>query len=271
MTYEGENINEKVSAIVKFSTICERYCEIYRSSSSSSSSSTSSSSSSSKLKKDDDNDKKMIQNCICIMINDATNMLSYSTDYGQSSSSSLAAYGDPEVYINIHSIIKFIKEKTLHSIACNRFNKWTGRVVRLLLQKKYVEQGKLGEMAIIPSRDARELLYWLYRERWIDYLEISKRNDFNPASTYYFWTLDKKRIIDNILNTNYKAMVNLRLRKSHEMVLSASQGFDINNDIMTNDDKDKYETEIERLKIVYARLDEGVFLLDDYIMLHELF
>ena len=205
------------------------------------------------------------------MVNDNTNMLSYFTDFGQSSSTPLQSYRDSEVFINIYSIVKFIKEKTLHSIACNRFNKWTGRVVRLLQQKKYVEQGKLGEMAIIPSRDARELLYWLYRERWIDYLEISKRSDFNPASTYYFWTLDRDRIITNILNTNYKAIVNLRLRKSHEMVLSASQGFDINNDIITNDDKDKYETEIERLKIVYARLDEGVILLDDYIMLHELF
>ena len=171
----------------------------------------------------------------------------------------------------LKSISIFIKEKTLHSIACNRFNKWTGRVVRLLLQKKYVEQGKLGDSAIIPPRDAREILYWLYRERWIDYLEISKRNDFNPASTYYFWTLDRDQITESILTTNYKAIVNLRLRKSHEMVLSASQGFDINYAIINNDDKDKYETEIERLKIVYTRLDEGVFLLDDYIMLHELF
>jgi len=55
------------------------------------------------------------------------------------------------------------------------------------------------------------------------------------------------------------------------MMLSASQGFDIDNNFMHNDDKDKYETETERLKLVYARLDEGVSILDDSIMLHELF
>ena len=76
------------------------------------------------------------------MIDDITNMLSYNTDYGQSLSSTLEFYEGTEVYINIYKIVKFIKEKTLHSIACNRFNKWTDRVVRLLLRKKYVEQGK---------------------------------------------------------------------------------------------------------------------------------
>ena len=126
-------------------------------------------------------------------------------------------------------------------------------------------------MAIIPARDARELIYKLYRERWIDYQEISKRSDFNPASTFYFWTLNREKIVSNLISSSYKAIVNLRLRKSHEMVLSASQGFDIDNNFMHNDDKDKYETETERLKLVYARLDEGVSILDDSIMLHELF
>ena len=124
-------------------------------------------------------------------------------------------------------------------------------------------------MAIIPSRDARELIYKLYREHWIDYQEISKRSDFNPASTYYFWTLDREKIVSNLLNSSYKAIINLRLRKTHEMIVSASQGFDVTNNIMYNDDKDKNET--ERLKLVYARLDEGVSILDDSILLHELF
>ena len=126
-------------------------------------------------------------------------------------------------------------------------------------------------MAIIPARDARELIYKLYREQWIDYQEISKRSDFNPASTFYFWTLNRDKIVSNLISSSYKAIVNLRLRKSHEMMLSASQGFDIDNNFMHNDDKDKYETETERLKLVYARLDEGVSILDDSIMLHELF
>lgn len=124
-------------------------------------------------------------------------------------------------------------------------------------------------MAIIPARDARELIYKLYRERWIDYQEISKRSDFNPASTFYFWTLYKEKIISNLLTTSYKAIVNLRLRKAHELTVSASQGFDVNNNNMYNDDKDKLETETEQL--VYTRLDEGILLLDESILLHELF
>ena len=49
-------------------------------------------------------------------------------------------------------------------------------------------------MAIIPARDARERLYSMYRDKWVDYVEICKRNDYNPSSTYYFWFLDRLKL-----------------------------------------------------------------------------
>ena len=40
----------------------------------------------------------------------------------------------------------------------------------------------VGEMAIIPAREARERVYALYRDKWVDYVEVSKRTDYNPSS-----------------------------------------------------------------------------------------
>ena len=135
MAFEGKDINEKVTAIVKFSTICENF---HGGTKNGSSSSSSSSSDNKKGKKDGDNDnsdRKIVQNCIHAMVHDTVKVLSYVTDYGQSSSSSLSSFGNPEVYINLHNIIAHIQENTIHSIACERFSQWTGRIVRLLMSK----------------------------------------------------------------------------------------------------------------------------------------
>jgi len=135
MGFEGKDINEKVTAIVKFSTICANFHSATKNGSSSSSSSSSSSDTRKGKKEDDDSDRKIVQNCIHAMVHDTIKVLSYVTDYGQSSSSSLSLYGNPEVYINIHNIIAHIQENAIHSIACERFSQWTGRIVRLLMSK----------------------------------------------------------------------------------------------------------------------------------------
>lgn len=49
-------------------------------------------------------------------------------------------------------------------------------------------------------------------DKWVNYLEMSKRGDFNPSSNYYFWYLDLQKLVASILDHFYKAIFNLRLR-----------------------------------------------------------
>ena len=53
------------------------------------------------------------------------------------------------------------------------------------------------------------------REGWVDYLELSKRTDFNPSTTTFFWFLDKNNLEKNILEHSYQAVFNLRSRYVH--------------------------------------------------------
>ena len=67
-----------------------------------------------------------------------------------------------------------------------------GRIIEVLRQHKYVEQQKISDSAIVPAREAREMLYALYKDKWVNYYEVSKSsssgsNAFNPASTVYLW------------------------------------------------------------------------------------
>lgn len=112
----------------------------------------------------------------------------------------------------MESIIGYAKRKTIHSIATSRYDVASSRIVELLHQKKYIEQQQIADMAILPARDVREKLYKLYKDKWVDFLELSKRTDFNPSSTNYFWYLDHSRLQQSILNNMYKSILNLRTR-----------------------------------------------------------
>ena len=52
----------------------------------------------------------------------------------------------------------------------------------------------------------------IFRDGWVDYLELSKRTDFNPSTTTFFWYLDKAKLEKCILEHSYKTIFNLRSR-----------------------------------------------------------
>ena len=118
-----------------------------------------------------------------------------------------------EYKVKVGEIIYNLKRKTFHSIAATRFGLSTARIVELLLNNgELMEQQKLSDLAIMPGREARENLYKLYKDQWIDYRDIPKRNDYNPISTNYYWTLDQNRIKAVVLDHCYKTVLNLRIR-----------------------------------------------------------
>jgi len=126
-----------------------------------------------------------------------------------------------EYKVKVGEIIHNLKRKTFHSIAATRFGLSTARILELLLNNgELMEQQKLSDLAIMPGREARENLYKLYKDQWIDYRDVPKRNDYNPVSTNYYWTLDQNRIKAVVLDHCYKTVLNLRIRCVSFLALS---------------------------------------------------
>ena len=121
---------------------------------------------------------------------------------------------DMEYQANCGPIISTLQRKTITSIARTRYGIHAARLVELMLCKnEWTEQNVLGDVAIMPARDAREKLYLLYRNKWVDYKEVSKRSDYNPQSTFYFWKIDYSHIKGMVLDHCYHAMLNLRVKR----------------------------------------------------------
>ena len=121
--------------------------------------------------------------------------------------------GGAEYRVAVGEIISKLRRKTVQSIAVARFGIPTARIVEMLTTRdEFMEQQRVSDVAIMPAREAKENLFKLYKDRWIDYREVNKRLDFSSSSSLYFWKIDQKVIRQNILDHCFRAILNMRNR-----------------------------------------------------------
>lgn len=155
--------------------------------------------------------------------------------------------------INISAICRAVAGRLMRNIAEEKFGKESARIVELLQKHKYLEQQKLSEMLILPAREGRERLYDLFKNHWVEYLEISKRGDYNSSSTSFFWNLDRTKLQPQLLEGMYGAILNLRLRKRME-VETGKDLLDFSHTITDREEKQKYQ----KLCLALNRLDNSI-------------
>ena len=153
-----------------------------------------------------------------------------------------------------------MRRRLIHAIAEERFGYQSARIVELLQCKNYLEQQKISDMAILPAKEGRERLYTLYQNQWVDYMEVSKRGDFNPSNTYFFWTLSKDQLIENLLNAQYGTVFNLRSRYLKELSDGKSL-LDFSHKITDAEEAQKFDKLSESLD----RLDNAVLKIIENI------
>ena len=64
-------------------------------------------------------------------------------------------------------------------------------------------------MALIPYKDAKELLYTLYTENFLEIQELHRTPDFSPLRTFYLFHVPLEKLTLKLLNVCYKAIYNL--------------------------------------------------------------
>jgi hypothetical protein len=166
----------------------------------------------------------------------------------------------PHYLINKAAILQAVRRRLIHAIAEERFGYQSARIVELLQCKNYLEQQKISDMAILPAKEGRERLYGLYQQQWVDYVEVSKRGDFNPSNTYFFWTLSTDKMVKNLLNAQYGTVYNLRCRYLKE-VSDGKSLLDFSHKITDAEEAQKFDKLSESLD----RLDNAVLKIIENI------
>ncbi|XP_029813855.1 DNA-directed RNA polymerase III subunit RPC3 [Manacus vitellinus] len=80
--------------------------------------------------------------------------------------------------VNLHKALASLATATLESIVEERFGSRCARIFRLLLRKKHLEQKQVEDFAMIPAKEAKDMLYRMLSENLVSLqqLESLKHN-----------------------------------------------------------------------------------------------
>ena len=121
--------------------------------------------------------------------------------------------------VNMRRIIDLIRIKEIEAVVRERFGGPACRIFRLLLLKRNLEQKQIAEMAMIPVKDTRELLYKLLKAEYVQIQEVARTSDHAPSRTFYLWRVDLLRVVEQVGRDLYRATSNLRARLLYELSL----------------------------------------------------
>uniref|UniRef100_A0A2C9LPN6 DNA-directed RNA polymerase III subunit RPC3 n=1 Tax=Biomphalaria glabrata TaxID=6526 RepID=A0A2C9LPN6_BIOGL len=115
--------------------------------------------------------------------------------------------------INYFKAIKAICVSHIETIVLERFGSKALRMFRVLLTDKQVEQKQVEERAMLPPKEAKELLYKMFAENFITLTELSKTPDHAPTRTFYFFNVSLIQVSRMILERCYQAISNMMVRR----------------------------------------------------------
>ncbi|XP_044528497.1 DNA-directed RNA polymerase III subunit RPC3 isoform X2 [Gracilinanus agilis] len=118
--------------------------------------------------------------------------------------------------INLHKALASLAMATLESIVQERFGSRCARIFRLVLRKKHLEQKQVEDFAMIPAKEAKDMLYKLLSENLISLQEIPKTPDHAPSRTFYLYTVNSLSAARMLLHRCYKSIANLIERRQFE-------------------------------------------------------
>ncbi|NXC21241.1 RPC3 polymerase, partial [Corythaeola cristata] len=96
------------------------------------------------------------------------------------------------------------------------FGSRCARIFRLLLRKKHLEQKQVEDFAMIPAKEAKDMLYRMLSENFVSLQEIPKTPDHAPSRTFYLYTVNVPSSARMLLHRCYKSVANLIERRQYE-------------------------------------------------------
>jgi DNA-directed RNA polymerase III subunit RPC3 len=172
--------------------------------------------------------------------------------------------GDGGQYVvHMQKIIEFLQQATTHAYVQDKYGVASARIVRLLMEKRQLEQKTIGELALLPSNDARHRLYELYTDKLLKVQEIPKRADHNPAFTFFCWSVDVPQMHTRLAERVQDSLCRLRRRRKFE----AEENKELiarSEQLVEANDLDKFD----KLSRSLDRLDRAIIHLDGMLMLY---
>lgn len=177
-----------------------------------------------------------------------------------------AAHPEPRFEITVGPLLEYLQTRVVHQLIYDRHGEVAARIITILEKQGWMESDALAEQAMVPAKDTREILHCLYRSRYVELLQLSSRQQYNPANIIYLWGVQRKRLWKKIAENVAEALWKIRLRRQHQLQM----GKDWVERAQTADaDENDHETDrlnYQKFCLGLERLDFAALQLDDTLM-----
>ncbi|XP_040268787.1 DNA-directed RNA polymerase III subunit RPC3 [Bufo bufo] len=192
--------------------------------------------------------------------------------------------------INLHKAVTSLATSNLESIVQERFGSRCARIFRLLLRKKHLEQKQVEDFAMIPAKEAKDMLYRMLSVNLVNLQEIPKTPDHAPSRTFYLYTVNPLSAARMLLQRCYKTVANLIERrqfetKENKRLLEKSQRIEAIltsmqatgaeesqlaeiEEMITAPERQQLENlkrNVNKLDASEIQVDETIFILESYV------
>eukprot|EP00804_Cyclotella_cryptica_P026390 CCRYP_008085-RA/>CCRYP_008085-RA protein AED:0.00 eAED:0.00 QI:255/-1/1/1/-1/1/1/17/730 len=168
-------------------------------------------------------------------------------------------------------LLQRLRDRILHRIITQRHGLVAARIVSLLHVKGHMESDAIAEDAMVPAKEAREILHRLHRDKYVNLFDMHMTKTHNSATAIYLWHVIQDRLLEAVLNDVYLAIFHLRLRRQHEVEvgkdwMDRAKEAGATEENAHEEDKRRYHKfckGLERLDCACLQLDETLMVLKD--------
>ncbi len=174
--------------------------------------------------------------------------------------------------IATRQLLSYLKGRILHQVVKDHHGDVAARICSILEARGHLEGDTISDSAMVPAKDAREILHRLYKDNYISMLYLQQSKQHNPANAMYLWCVDKKRISNTVLMNVCRALYNFRLRRQHEVQVGKdwierakfADDTDENYSEVDKANYNKFCQGLERIDNACIQLDETLMVLKDF-------
>ncbi|KAF3839712.1 hypothetical protein F7725_018429 [Dissostichus mawsoni] len=174
--------------------------------------------------------------------------------------------------VNMHRALANLARATLESVVQERFGSRSARIFRLLLRKRHLEQKQVEDFAMIPAKEAKDMLYSLLSQNLVQLQEV-QTPDYAPLVPSIFTPSTNSPLRECCFRTATRRL----LEKSQriEAILASLQASGAEPEQLTEVEEmitapekqqlDALRLHINKLDSAENQVDETIFLIESYV------
>jgi DNA-directed RNA polymerase III subunit RPC3 len=170
--------------------------------------------------------------------------------------------------LNHRHVFQQLRQSHSQSIVSGKCEVLAGRVFKLLLKHKRLEEKQVVEMATAPKQKVRAALYAMLKAGFVSLQEVAKSAERQPSRAYFLWGVPMAKVNEDLLDSFYFTWGNLRQRvaAANERIKPILDKLDLQEGLTEPEleKRERWRKADDKLQLQLLQMDKLIMLFRDF-------